>query len=133
MISLLVNLHIQCEIRTVMIWTWDNCNSDSFEQQTVYCCMQANGCSVVTIQLVISWKVTKNSCNIYTSTMKPHFVINKGFRFLGYLLPSSHTLPLTTVKQARLTRSSICSILLALDIGDGCGQKLQNWVTYLNT
>ena len=44
----------------------------------------------------------------------------KGFRFLGYLLPSSHTLQLTMVKRARLTRSSICIILLALDIGDGC-------------
>ena len=43
--------------------------------------------------------------------MKPHFVINK--------LPLSHTLPLTTVKRARLSRSSICNILLALDIRDG--------------
>ena len=46
----------------------------------------------------------------------------KGLRFLGYLLPSSHTLPLTTVKRARLSRSSIRNILLALDIGDGCRQ-----------
>ena len=38
------------------------------------------------------------------------------------LLPLSHTLPLTMVKQARQTRSSIHSILLALDMGDGCRQ-----------
>ena len=44
----------------------------------------------------------------------------KGFRSLGYLLPLSHTLPLTTVKRSRLTRSSICNILLALDIRNGC-------------
>ena len=39
-----------------------------------------------------------------------------------------HTLQLTTVKRARLTRSSIHSILLALDIGDGCqqGEYLMN-------
>ena len=39
-----------------------------------------------------------------------------------YLSTSSNTLPLTTVQRARLTRSSISNILLALDIGDGCRQ-----------
>ena len=75
---------------------------------------------VVTLQLVISWKVTKSSCEQYAPIM---------FRLLGYLLPSSHTLPLTTqktqmVKRARLPRSSIRSILQALDIGDGCRQQI---------
>ena len=45
-------------------------------------------------------------------------------------MPSSHTLPLTMVKQARLSRSSIRNILLALDIGDGCRQLFRLKMVY---
>ena len=41
-----------------------------------------------------------------------------------HLLPSSHSLLLTTVKPARLSRSSIRNILLALDIRDSCRQTV---------
>ena len=60
--------------------------------------------------------------------MSPHFPLNTAylhpFTYNMPILPLSHTLPLTTVKRARLSRSSIRNILLALDIGDSCRQSI---------
>ena len=48
------------------------------------------------------------------------------------LSPSSHTLPLTTVKRARLKRSSIHNIPLAWDIGDGCRPVVDGCQYFMN-
>ena len=97
--------------------------------------------SVVTVQLVISWRVIEYLCLYYVQIILQLwyliFVIKIAYftlptiirRACGscpfqplHLLPSSHSLPLTTVKRARLKRSSIRNIPLALDIGDSCRQ-----------
>ena len=57
------------------------------------------------------------------SPVSPIFHIVSTVKVLGCFMPTS--LYLTAhqpAKRARLTRSSICSISLALDIEDGCQQ-----------